>query len=251
MRDKHPDEMTFLEHLEEFRWRLIKSLVAVLVGAVITFLFIEQIIDLLILPVRKLEHPMDLQVLTVQGMFMVKWGLALVGGLVLAIPVLTYQLWKFVAPGLYTNERRYLYPLIIFTYISFIAGIVFAYLVIIPFSLDFFASMGYGDIHNNVSIKYYLSFLTWIMLGTGLIFELPILSFILSSFGLLSPTAMRRYRRHAVVLIMVISAFITPPDPVSMIIMTIPLIVLYEISIGVSWLASRRKSPVGEAPQEG
>ena len=99
--------MPFLDHLEELRWRLVKSLGSILLGAAITFFFIDALIDLLIRPTQNLSTPMDLQVLKVQGMFMIKWGIALIGGLVLAIPVLTFQLWKFIAPGLYLNEKKY------------------------------------------------------------------------------------------------------------------------------------------------
>ena len=102
--------MPFLDHLEELRWRLLKSLISVLIGAVITFYFIDQIIEFLIKPTQDLTNPMDLQVLKVQGMFMIKWGIALIGGFVLAIPVLTYQLWKFVAPALYMNCLLYTSP---------------------------------------------------------------------------------------------------------------------------------------------
>ncbi|MDD9880672.1 MAG: twin-arginine translocase subunit TatC, partial [Candidatus Marinimicrobia bacterium] len=140
--------MPFLDHLEELRWRLVKSLGSVLVGAVITFYFIDSLIDFLIQPTQNLATPMDLQVLKVQGMFMIKWGIALIGGFVLAIPVLTYQIWKFIAPGLYMNERRYVAPLIIFTYLSFLIGLTFAYTVIIPFSLEFFTSVGMEGIQN-------------------------------------------------------------------------------------------------------
>ena len=167
--------MPFLDHLEELRWRLLKSLISVLIGAVITFYFIDQIIEFLIKPTQDLTNPMDLQVLKVQGMFMIKWGIALIGGFVLAIPVLTYQLWKFVAPALYMNERKYLGPLIIFTYLSFLIGMVFSYTVIIPFSLEFFTSVGVDQIENNFSINYYFNFVTWLMIGSGLIFELPVL----------------------------------------------------------------------------
>jgi sec-independent protein translocase protein TatC len=129
-----------------------------------------------------------------------------------------------------------------FTFLAFLCGILFAYLVMIPFSLRFFASMGYADVANNISINYYFGFVTWLMLGAGLIFELPVLSFILSSIGLLSPAFLRTYRRHSIIIIMVAAAFITPPDPVSLILMTVPLIILYEISIGVSVLASKKNS---------
>ena len=234
--------MPFLEHLEELRWRLVKSLISVLIGAIITFFFIDSLIEFLIKPTQNLKYPMDLQVLKVQGMFMIKWGIALVGGIVLAIPVLTFQIWQFISPGLYMNERKYVAPLIIFTYLSFLIGLTFAYTVIIPFSLDFFTSVGMDKIENNFSINYYFNFITWLMMGSGLIFELPVLVFILSIFGLLTPAFMSHYRRHALVVILVISAFITPPDPVSLILMSIPLMLLYEISIVVSWLVNRRKS---------
>jgi len=185
---------------------------------------------------------MDLQVLKVQGMFMIKWGIALIGGFVLAIPVLTYQLWKFISPGLYLNERKYVGPLIFFTYLSFLVGLVFSYTVIIPFSLEFFTSVGVDQIENNFSINYYFNFVTWLMIGSGLIFELPVLVFILSVIGLLTPAFMSHYRRHSIVIILILSAFITPPDPVSLILMFIPLWLLYEISIGVSWLVNRKRS---------
>lgn len=234
--------MGFLDHLEELRWRLIKSLAAILVGAIISFIFIDYLIELLLLPTKKIETQFDLQVLKVQGMFVLKWGLAMVAGAILAIPVLTYQIWKFVVPGLYARERKYFIPLMLFTFLAFLCGVFFAYSVMIPFSLRFFASMGYADVANNISINYYFSFVTWLMLGAGLIFELPVLSFILSSIGLLNPTFLRKYRRHSIIIIMVAAAFITPPDPVSLILMTAPLIILYEISIGVSALASKKSN---------
>ena len=233
--------MPFLDHLEELRWRLVKSLGSILLGAAITFFFIDALIDLLIRPTQNLSTPMDLQVLKVQGMFMIKWGIALIGGLVLAIPVLTFQLWKFIAPGLYLNEKKYAAPLIIFTYLSFLIGLIFAYTVMIPFSLEFFTSVGMTGIDNNFSINYYFNFITWLMIGSGFIFELPVLVFILSVIGLLTPAFMSHYRRHSAVVILVLSAFITPPDPVSLVLMSIPLLGLYELSIGVSWLVNRKK----------
>jgi sec-independent protein translocase protein TatC len=234
--------MPFLDHLEELRWRLVKSIGSILLGAVVTFFFIDSLIELLIRPTKNLSTPMDLQVLKVQGMFMIKWGIALIGGVVLAIPVLTFQLWKFIAPGLYLNEKKYAAPLIIFTYLSFLIGLIFAYTVMIPFSLEFFTSVGMTGIDNNFSINYYFNFITWLMIGSGFIFELPVLVFILSVIGLLTPAFMSHYRRHSAVVILVLSAFITPPDPVSLVLMSIPLLGLYELSIGVSWLVNRKKS---------
>ncbi|MFC1785125.1 twin-arginine translocase subunit TatC [Candidatus Neomarinimicrobiota bacterium] len=241
-------EMGFLDHLEEFRWRIIKSIAAVIIGAVVSFVFIDLIMDILVAPTQKISDQFTLQVLKVQGMFMVKWGLAFVGGFILGLPVITYQLWKFVAPGLYGTEIKFILPIIVFTYVAFLCGILFAYFVLIPFSLNFFTSMGYGDIQNNISINYYFSFITWLMMGAGIIFEMPIVSFILSSVDILTPKFLRIYRRHAIVAIMILSAFITPPDPISMLMMTFPLMILYEISIIVSAGVNRAKRKKEDEP---
>ncbi len=235
-------EMPFLDHLEELRWRLIKSVAAVIVGGMIAFLFIDDIIALLIAPTEHIESPMNLQVLTVQGMFMIKWGLAIVGGFILALPLITYQMAKFIAPGLHKSEKKFMIPLVFFSYLSFLIGVVFSYKIMVPFSLQFFSSLGTGDIQNNYSINYYFSFITWLMLGSGIIFELPVVVFIFSMIGLLTPPFMRHYRRHAFIVILFLSALITPPDPISLMLMAIPLILLYELSIGVSWLVNKGKS---------
>ena len=244
----HDDDMSFLDHLEELRWRLIKSVISILIGSGITFLFIDEIIEILVFPTKNLD--LQLQVLRVQGMFLIKWGLTIIGGVIVSIPVLTYHFWKFVTPGLHGNEQRYLFPLILFSFLSFLTGIVFAYFVLIPFSLSFFTSMGYGDVQNNFSINYYFSFMTWILLGTGLLFQLPILAFIFSSIGLLTPPFMRHYRRHAIVVILILAAMITPPDPISLFLMALPLLVLYELSIGVSWFANRITSQDETSPDQ-
>jgi sec-independent protein translocase protein TatC len=195
----------------------------------------------LIAPIHNLSNQPDLQVLKVQGMFMIKWGVALLGGIVVAIPVLTYQLAKFIGPGLHNDEKKVMVPLVFFSYMAFLVGIVFAFYVLIPYSLEFFTSMGVMDVKNNFSINYYFSFITMLLLGSGVIFELPIVVFILSAIGLLTPAFMRHYRRHAIVVILVLSAFITPPDPISLVFISIPLVFLYEISIGVSWMVNRSK----------
>lgn len=232
--------MSFLDHLEELRWRLIKGVGSIVIGGMVAYFFIDDIILLLIAPTERISSPMNLQVLTVQGMFMIKWGMAIVGGFILALPVITYQLAKFISPGLYKSEKKFMIPLVFFSYIAFIIGVVFAYGIIIPFSLQFFSSLGSSEIQNNYSINYYFSFITWLMLGSGVIFELPVVVFILSVIGLLTPPFMRHYRKHALIVILVLSAFITPPDPVSLLFMSIPLILLYELSIGVSWIVNQR-----------
>ena len=237
-------EMGFLDHLEELRWRIIKGLLAIIVGSAVSFGFIDQILEILLKPTTATSYRIALQVLSVQGMFLIKWFIAFISGFVLAMPVVVYQIWRFVTPGLKINEKRYALPVVLFACISFITGVSFGYLVLIPFSLEFFSGMGAGLVENNFSITYYFSFLTWLLLGSGLVFQLPVLSLFLSAIGVLTPPFMRHYRRHAIVTILILSSFITPPDPVSMLMMAVPLVVLYEISIGVSWMVNHRREPV-------
>ena len=237
-------EMGFLDHLEELRWRIIKGLLAIIVGSAVSFGFIDQILEILLKPTTSTSYRIALQVLSVQGMFLIKWFIAFISGFVLAMPVVVYQIWKFVTPGLKINEKRYALPVVLFACISFITGVSFGYLVLIPFSLEFFSGMGAGLVENNFSITYYFSFLIWLLLGAGLVFQLPVLSLFLSAIGVLTPPFMRHYRRHAIVTILILSSFITPPDPVSMLMMAVPLVVLYEISIGVSWMVNHRREPV-------
>ena len=234
--------MGFLEHLEELRWRLIKSFVSIIFGSILSFSFIDKILSILLLPTLETTIPINIQVLSVQGMFIIKWFISFISGFILAFPVLIYQLWKFISPGLKVNEKKYVFPIVFFSFSSFVIGISFGYFVLIPFSLEFFSSIGMGNIENNYSIQYYFSFLSWLLLGSGVIFQLPVVSLMLSALGLLTPAFMRHYRRHSIVSIFILSSFITPPDPVSMLIMAVPLILLYELSIGISWLVNRDKT---------
>ena len=238
--------MNFLDHLEELRWRIIKIIITIIGGGLVVFGFIDIILKIMLYPISQVtnDNPIQLQVLSVQGMFLIKWFIAFISGFVLAMPVVVYQIWRFVPPGLKINEKRYALPVVLFACISFITGVSFGYLVLIPFSLEFFSGMGAGLVENNFSITYYFSFLTWLLLGAGLVFQLPVLSLFLSAIGVLTPPFMRHYRRHAIVTILILSSFITPPDPVSMLMMAVPLVVLYELSIGVSWMVNHRREPV-------
>jgi len=233
--------MGFLDHLEELRWRLVKTLLAITIGSAISFGYIDKILEILLYPTKNTSNPISLQVLSVQGMFLIKWFISFISGILISLPVLIYQFWQFVAPGLKINEKKYAFPVVFFACSSFLVGVSFGYFILIPFSLEFFSGISAGHVENNFSIQYYFSFLTWLMLGAGLIFQLPVVSLLLSAIGLLTPPFMRHYRRHSIIVIMILSSFITPPDPVSMLIMAFPLILLYEISIGVSWLVNRKK----------
>ncbi len=231
--------MSIVGHLEELRWRILKSLGSIFLMSIITFNFANYLVDLLIEPANQISGEMNLQVLTIQGMFLLKWNLAIIGGIIFSIPVITIQIWKFLSPGLYDKERKILLPLILTAFACFMLGGMFAYKVILPFSLDFFASMITGGIENNFSINYYFNFVLALIIGSGIIFELPVASFLFSSIGLINPIFLRQYRREAIMGTVVLSAIITPPDPISLIIMSIPMIILYEISIFVSWFANK------------
>tara|TARA_B100000959_G_scaffold201824_1_gene211230 strand:+ start:37 stop:681 length:645 start_codon:yes stop_codon:yes gene_type:complete len=212
------------------------------IGSALSFGYIDHILNVLLYPARSTSNPINLQVLSVQGMFLIKWFISFISGFILALPYLIYQFWRFVAPGLKVNEKKYAFPVVFFAFSSFVTGILFGYFILVPFSLEFFSGIGATHVDNNFSIQYYFSFLTWLLLGAGIIFQLPVVSLVLSAIGILTPPFMRHYRRHSVVVILILSSFITPPDPVSMLIMSFPLILLYEMSIGVSWLVNRKRT---------
>ena len=235
-------EMGFLEHLEELRWRIVRSLLAIIIGSAVSFGYIDQILNILLYPTSKTNNPINIQVLSVQGMFLIKWFISFISGFIIALPILIYQFWQFVAPGLKVNEKKFAIPFVFFAFTSFILGVLFGYFVLIPFSLEFFSGIGAPHVENNFSIQLYFSFLTWLLLGAGVIFQLPVVSLVLSAIGILTPAFMRHYRKHSIVVIMILSSFITPPDPVSMLIMSFPLVLLYEMSIGVSWLVNRNRT---------
>ena len=234
--------MGFLDHLEELRWRLVRCLLAMVIGSALSFGYIDHILNVLLYPARATSSPIKLQVLSVQGMFLIKWFISFISGFILSLPYLIYQFWRFVAPGLKVNEKKYAFPVVFFAFSSFVTGILFGYFILVPFSLEFFSGIGATHVDNNFSIQYYFSFLTWLLLGAGIIFQLPVVSLVLSAIGILTPPFMRHYRRHSMVVILILSSFITPPDPVSMLIMSFPLILLYEMSIGVSWLVNRKRT---------
>tara|TARA_B100000029_G_scaffold203589_1_gene201688 strand:+ start:231 stop:959 length:729 start_codon:yes stop_codon:yes gene_type:complete len=242
MKNENPTEMGFLEHLEELRWRIVKSLSAIIIGSAVSFGYIDEILNILLFPTSRTNNPINIQVLSVQGMFLIKWFISFISGFIITLPFLIYQLWQFVAPGLKVNEKKFALPFVFFAFTSFILGVSFGYFVLIPFSLEFFSGIGAPHVENNFSIQYYFSFLTWLLLGAGVIFQLPVVSLVLSAIGILTPAFMRHYRKHSIVVIMILSSFITPPDPVSMLIMSFPLALLYEMSIGVSWLVNRNRT---------
>lgn len=226
--------MSFLDHLEELRWRIIYSLIGVIVGAIICGVFIDFLVDVVLLsPARKVGA--DLQNLKPFGQVFLYFQVAIAGGIIVSIPNLFYQIWRFISPALRKNEKRYILSIVVFSSGCFLIGIVFAYFIMLPLTLNFASHFGTTTIKNQFAIDEYMSIIFSVMLGAGLIFELPMISFFLTKLGILKPSFMRKYRRHAIVIIMVVAAVLSPgTDPVSQLILAVPLVILYEVSILIS-----------------
>ena len=236
MRDEK--RMSFLEHLEELRWRILKSLAAVVVASIIAYLFSEQLQALLTKPV-----PPDVQMIftTPAGAFLVRIKIALIFGLAGSLPVVFYQAWQFVFPGLLESEVKIVSMLVLAATICFLMGAAFALFVILPLGLRFLFSFQTSQLLPMPDIGSYIGFAGRLFLAFGIVFQLPLVSFILSKMGILTPTFMRRHRRYAVVTIFIGAAILTPPDVITQVMLAIPLVLLYELSVWISAVASRER----------
>ncbi len=237
---EHPEaEMTFLGHLEEFRWRLIYAIIGVFIGTAAAWIFIDLLVDnILLKPAR--DAGTVLQNLKPFGQIILYIQVAVIVGIILSLPNIFYQLWKFIAPALKKTEKKYVFGVVFSTSICFLAGVVFAFFVILPLALQFVSEFGTEDIANNFAINEYMNIIISLMLGAGLVFELPMLSFFLTKLGILTPAFMRKYRRYAIVVLLIFSALFTPPDPASQIMLGVPLVLLYEVSIFISKISMKK-----------
>ena len=235
-------EMSFLDHIEELRWRIIYALIGVLVFTIIAWIFIDPIIEVVLLkPARDANAP--LQNLRPFGQLFLYIQVAIIVGIVVSLPNLFYQLWQFIAPALKQREQKYIIWIVFFSTFCFLLGIAFAYFVMLPLTMKFAAQFGTAEIANEFAIDEYMSIIISVMLAAGLVFELPMISFFLSKLGILTPNFMRKYRRHAIVIILILAAFLTPgADPVSQVILAVPLVLLYEISIFISKISSKKSA---------
>jgi sec-independent protein translocase protein TatC len=289
-------EMPFLEHLEELRWRILKSLAAVLVGAGICLFFSTELLQVLTRPYEQAvlavesgrstdlvemaaamvrewigqpppaSAPSDttaspapapasvptsrrLQALKPMTYFILSLQIGLWGGVALALPVVLYQLWRFVAPGLLTRERRLVFPVIGLSVACFALGAFVAYAMVLPLGLRFFLSLEPPQMTSQWAVDEYISFVLYLVMGFGIVFELPVVALFLARLGLINAGHLRRVRRYAIVVIFVVAAILTPPDPLSQMMMAIPLLFLYEVSIWICAVAAPRrrrdKSPTG------
>ena len=237
-------EMSFLDHLEELRWRIIKSLAGVVIGSIIVAFFIDWIVNVVLFGPAKLTNP-PLTIINLKpyGQFVLYMEVILIGGLIVSIPNVIYQFWRFIEPALKPNERKYITGIVFFTTICFLTGVVFSYYLLLPAALGFFAGFGSTVIENNIAADEYLSFVISLCLASGLVFELPMASFFLSKIGILKPSFMRKYRRHAIIVILLVAGIVTPgPDITSQILLSIPLLILYEISILICKYSQRKKT---------
>ena len=238
--------MPFWDHLEELRWRLIKSICTIIIGAGITYTFSDVIMHWLIIPIESLSMDLNLQVLKITSMFTVKLSVALFGGIILGLPVILYQFWRFISPAFEDKYGLAVFIAVLFSSLFFILGMLFAYFVIIPFSLAFFTSLTSEsiDVAYNFTLEGYLIYILWLIFGCGLLFQLPVISIFFTKIGILTPAYLREYRKYSIVLFLILGAMLTPPDPVSQILIVVPLILLYEFSILLSKLFKPKDSLV-------
>jgi sec-independent protein translocase protein TatC len=239
-------EMPFLDHLEELRWRLIKSIVAVIVSAIVVYFFSDKVLALLVNPYNEAATKLNkkavqqLIFLTPTGGFMIRIKLSVFSGILISLPIIFYQMWKFVVPGLLDKEKKYVPTVVMFSTFCFLSGALFCYFIVLKYGLRFLLSFETADLVATISVNEYLQFITMLIFVFGLIFEMPVLSFFLTKIGLLTPPFLRHYRRHGIAAMVILAAIITPPDIFTQLLLAGPLILLYEISIIVSKFALKK-----------
>lgn len=252
-------EMSFLEHLEVLRWHLVRASIVIGVFTILIFAFSTFVFDEIILAQKKSDFwtyrmfcklsewlgkgdalclgdiNFDLINIEMSGQFTMHIMVSVIGGLILAFPYLLFELWKFISPALNIKERKYAQRLIFSGSFLFAIGILFGYYFISPLSVQFLGNYQVSTlISNQISVDSFISTITTVTLSSGLIFQLPLIIFFLSKVGIVTPEFLRKYRKHAIVIILILAAVLTPPDVMSQVLMSIPLLILYEFSIFVS-----------------
>lgn len=265
-------EMSFLGHLNELRKRLFKIAIAVFVVALGAFFFKNFIFDVIIFGPKDPnfityrvfcdisryfgteglcidEIPFVIQSRTMSGQFNAHMWTSIIAGFIIAFPYVLYQLWLFISPALYENEKKYAASFVLISSFLFFVGVVFGYYIITPLSINFLGAYRVSDqVMSNIDIDSYMSLLKTSILVSGVIFELPIIIYFLTKLGIVTPTFLRTYRKHSLVGVLIVAAVITPPDVVSQIIVAIPILLLYEISILISVIVYKNK--LKEVPNE-
>ena len=248
--------MSFLDHLEELRWRIIKGFAGLTFGIVIAFLFAELIINEIILGPTSAEffmyqimpvNAIDIELLSrrLPGQFFTYWGSLIIAGIVIGSPILFYQMYAFIEPAMESQEKIKTYLNVLFITSFFLLGICFGYFILVPFALQFFTQFVISDvIINQFDITEYFSSVAMWVLACGILFQIPVVSYFFSKAGMLTPEFLRTYRRQAIIACLLMSAFLTPPDPVSQMMIAVPLVLLYQLAIVVSRIANRQRERV-------
>lgn len=247
-------EMSLLEHLGELRKMIMRSVLGIIIFGIVAVFIKDFIFDSVIFGPKKANFisyqwfcqvgmdsfcakvlPFSLENRTMDGQFSVMMWTCITAGFIMSFPWILYQLWLFISPALYQNERKYAVWFIIVSSILFFLGVLFGYFILLPLSLDFLSGISVSDeIKNDIDVKSYIGMVKTTSLATGLIFELPVVIFFLAKLGLVSDLFLKEYRKYAIILILILAAIITPPDFISQIIVAIPMLILYEISIFIA-----------------
>ena len=245
----------FMFHLESLRWHLIRSICAVFIGTIIAFLNKALIFDSIIFACKENDFPtyvflcnisdslcikdMPFILMNVEmsGQFMTHIMVSVVAGIIIVFPYIVFEIWKFIAPALYLNEKRYSILFFLSTSCLFILGVLFGYYIIIPFSINFLSTYNVsGSIENNIHFISFIKTVSTLILSAGFLFQLPVIIFFLTKFNLITSRQLKQYRKHSFVIILLLASILTPPDIFSQILIALPIFILYEISIFISYL---------------
>jgi sec-independent protein translocase protein TatC len=251
--------MPFLNHLEELRWRLVRAAVAIVIVGTLIWFYQEEIIDVIFLSMAKKDFitfrlmcqafgvcindvPVKFQSMTVSGQFSYALMMSFLGGIVVTFPYLFYQIWSFVKPGLKFKEKNLARGIVFYISLLFFLGILFGYYIVAPLSIQFFGSYQMSSkIENIFTVNSYMSTILSTVFYCGLFFLLPVVTYLLTKIGLFDSAFLKKYRKHAIVIILILAAIITPPDVISQVIVSIPILILYEIGIVVSKRVEKEK----------
>lgn len=253
MKDRGQAEMPFLDHLDELRARLIKSLIALIVGMVIGLIAVAEfgVLEIIKGPIEELLPNQELIYLSPMTPFLITLKLAFIAGLIVVFPFLAFQMWAFLSPALYEHERRFVIPAVGAGSLLFVAGVAMAFFVVLPLGLKILLGFQSEALAPMIGADEYLKFATGLMLAFGLMFEMPVVLVFLTLIGVVTPETLARYRRHAIVVMAVVSAFLTPADPFTMLAMMVPLVLLYEGAIFTSKMLAGRREARENLPSEG
>ncbi|MFO8091343.1 MAG: twin-arginine translocase subunit TatC [Desulfatiglandaceae bacterium] len=244
---KNENKLPFLGHLEELRSRLVASAIAVGIGFAICYIFAEQLFLILASPLTNVMPEGDFLIFTsLPEMFFTYLKVSFVSGFLLASPVVFYEMWMFIAPGLYRNEKKLVIPFVTISTLLFVGGSLFAYFIVFPFGFKFFLGFSSDFVKAFPSVKQYFSFSIKLLFAFGLVFEMPVVIFFLTKMGLVTTAFLKKNRKYALLLIFVVSAILTPPDVITQCMMAVPLLTLYEVGILVSRFARRAKTDEDE-----